>query len=146
MEHARLSQMSSHSASPSPNQDKVIDRSGLHRLFLCKIFKSVGQFSEQIAEDYGSYLFNEAENWDTVRHCLMLRLYLPRLPDSSSLHIIFVSKPETWDLARKLRKMFRWAGLRSIINQWWSHQSGVSAVTSPDKLSLSDWLWVLEHV
>lgn len=62
MEHARLSQMSSHSASPSPNQDKVIDRSGLHRLFLCKIFKSVGQFSEQIAEDYGSYLFNEAEN------------------------------------------------------------------------------------
>ena len=98
MEHARLSQMSSHSASPSPNQDKVIDRSGLHRLFLCKIFKSVGQFSEQIAEDYGSYLFNEAENWDTVRHCLMLRLYLPRLPDSSSLHIIFVSKPETWDL------------------------------------------------
>ena len=62
VEHARLSEMSSHSASPSPNQDKVIDRSGLHRLFLCKIFKSAGQFYEQIDEDYGSYLFNEAEN------------------------------------------------------------------------------------
>ena len=62
VEHARLSEMSSHSASPSPNQDKVIDRSGLHRLFLCKIFKSIGEFYELIDEDDGSYLFNEAEN------------------------------------------------------------------------------------
>ena len=27
-----------------------------------KSVKSVGQFYEQIDEDYGSYLFNEAEN------------------------------------------------------------------------------------
>ena len=53
MEHARLSEMSSHSASP-PVQTKTRLATGQVFIagFLWEIFKSVCSFYEQIAEDY----------------------------------------------------------------------------------------------